>query len=131
VIVVDASVLVDALVLGGANGAKARALLTEDLAWAAPENLTVEAFSAVRGLAAGGKITVAQAELALRDLTALGVDSVPVSELIDVMWDIRHGMTGYAAAYVALARRRGLTLVTADLRLAAAASSWCRVQTPG
>jgi predicted nucleic acid-binding protein len=130
VIVIDASVLVEALVRGGATGASARALLSENLAWAAPEHLTVEAFSAVRRLAAGGKITTAQAELALLDLTAVEVDTVPVSELIDVMWDLRHAVSGYDAAFVALARRRNLTLVTADLKLAAAASSWCRVQTP-
>jgi predicted nucleic acid-binding protein len=128
VIVVDASVLTDVLAYGAAS--RARALLSEDPAWAAPEHLTVEVFSAIRGLAAGGRISQAEALLALHDLVTLEVDSVPVAQLTELMWELRHAMSGYDAAYVALARQRGLTLVTADRRLAAAASSWCRVQTP-
>jgi predicted nucleic acid-binding protein len=44
------------------------------------------------------------------------------------MWELRHGISGYDAAYVALAESRGLTLVTSDGRLARAATAVCRVE---
>jgi predicted nucleic acid-binding protein len=44
------------------------------------------------------------------------------------MWQLRANISGYDAAYVALAESRQLTLVTADGRLARAATQYCRVE---
>lgn len=44
------------------------------------------------------------------------------------MWQLRNGISGYDAAYVALAEARGIPLVTSDGRLARAATSYCRVE---
>ncbi len=44
------------------------------------------------------------------------------------MWQLRHTISGYDAAYVALAESRALTLVTGDARLARAATAYCRVE---
>jgi predicted nucleic acid-binding protein len=43
-------------------------------------------------------------------------------------WQSRRQISGYDAAYVALAVARDLTLITADARLARAAVGHCRVE---
>jgi len=45
----------------------------------------------------------------------------PVIEMADVVWDLRAGLTAYDAAYLALARRLDVGLLTLDTGLAAAA----------
>ena len=44
------------------------------------------------------------------------------------MWQIRESVSGYDAAYVALAEARDLTLVIADARLAKTATPFCRLE---
>jgi predicted nucleic acid-binding protein len=47
------------------------------------------------------------------------------------MWEMKDNVSAYDAAYVALAMRLRVPLVTADLRLARAASAYCEVITVG
>jgi predicted nucleic acid-binding protein len=44
------------------------------------------------------------------------------------MWRVKDRIGAYAAAYVAVAATRQLTLVTADARLARAATGYCAVE---
>ena len=44
--------------------------------------------------------------------------------LLAQQWNLRHNVSAYDAAYVALSLRYGLPLVTLDLRLARAAQSF-------
>lgn len=127
-IVVDASVLTNTLIYADDRGRKARAILAKDTEWAAPEHWKVEVFSAIRGLALGGKVSQERAVRALTRMSDLGVDHVPVDSLVPRMWALRGNVSGYDAAYVALAEVRGLTLVTADGRLAKTATQYCRVE---
>ncbi|MFV2127547.1 type II toxin-antitoxin system VapC family toxin [Micromonospora sp. LOL_013] len=127
-IVVDASVLASVLVYSDDRGRKARAVLGRDLEWAAPEHWKVEVISVMRGLALGGKITNEMATRAVDRISRLGVDTVPVDDLLTRMWQVKANISAYDAPYVALAERRALTLVTADGKLARAASAYCRVE---
>lgn len=127
-IVVDASVLANMLVYADDRGRKARSVLGRDVEWAAPEHWKAEVFSVVRGLALGNKIKEAQAVWAIERLPHLGIDHVPLDDLLARMWQLRANISGYDAAYVALAEARNLTLVTSDGRLAQAATSYCRVE---
>lgn len=127
-IVVDASVIATMLVYSDDRGRKARTVMGRDPEWAAPEHWKVEVFSVMRGLTLGGKITHELASRAVGRLTRLGVDAVPVDDLLPRMWQFKANISAYDAAYVALAERRGLTLVTADARLARAATAYCRVE---
>lgn len=61
-------------------------------------------------------------------LPRLGIDQVPLDGLLARMWQLRPNISGYDAAYVALAEQRGLTLVTSDARLARAATAHCRIE---
>lgn len=124
-IVVDASVLANALVYADERGQRARAVLALDTEWAAPEHWNVEVFSVVRGLVLGRKISEERASGAVDRLPLLGVDHVSIDLLLPRMWQLRSGISGYDAAYVALAEARDLTLVTSDRRLARAANPIC------
>lgn len=130
-IVVDASVLANALVYADGRGRGARAALDRDTEWAAPEHWQVEVFSVVRGLALGRKISDDLARRTMLRLSQLGVDHVPVDPLLPRMWQLRFGISAYDAAYVALAEARELTLVTSDGRLAKAATPFCAVHLVG
>ena len=112
-IVVDASVFTTMLLYADIRGRKARTVLGADTAWAAPEHWKAEVFSAIRGLALGKKVTVEQAERAVKRLPRLGVESVPLNFLLARMWDLRAAISGYDSAYVALAQARQLKLVLA------------------
>jgi predicted nucleic acid-binding protein len=127
-IVIDASVLANMLVYADERGRRARAVLARDTQWAAPEHWMIEVFSVLRGLHLAGKITEKLAERSVDRLPQLGIDHVPVATLLPHMWQWKSEISGYNAAYVALAAVRGLTLITADRRLARAATRHCRVE---
>jgi predicted nucleic acid-binding protein len=128
-LVVDASVLVNALTMRGDDGHHVRGLLKGNRL-AAPEQLMVETLHAIRGRLLSGKLTVADAELAVRDLGSTTVELVPTRLLLPRMWELRDNLSGYDAAYVAAAGHLGVPLVTADKRLAAAAGVRCEVRIP-
>lgn len=127
-IVVDASVLANALVYADDRGLRARAVLGRDLEWAAPEHWKAEVFSVLRGLTLGRKITLGVGQRGVRRIPRLGIETVPLDELLPRMWQIRESINGYDAGYVALAEARELALVTADAKLAKAATSYCRIE---
>jgi predicted nucleic acid-binding protein len=52
----------------------------------------------------------------------------PVRMLLDDMWALHDNLTMYDAAYVALAARLGLPLVTADRKLAMAPTLPCKLE---
>lgn len=127
-IVVDASTMANMLVYSDTRGRKARAALARDTEWSAPEHWKAEVFSVVRGLMLGGKISEDLARRAIERLPRLGVENVSLDDLFPRMWRLRAAISGYDAAYVALAEARDLGLVTSDARLARAAIAHCRVE---
>jgi predicted nucleic acid-binding protein len=127
-IVIDAAALTNALIYADERGREGRTALRRDTEWAAPEHWKAEVFAAVRGLALGRKVGREQARRAIGRLPRLGVDHVSLDSLLPRMWQLRANISGCDAAYVALAEARELTLVTADSRLARAATQYCRVE---
>ena len=116
------------LVYADERGRKVRMTLGRDTEWAAPEHWKAEVFSAVRGLALSRKIDEGPARRAVGRIPRLAIDHVSLDDLLPRMWELRDRVSGYDAAYVALAEARNLTLVTADGRLARTASAICRVE---
>lgn len=127
-IVLDASALANALTDDGALGEAARTELSKDLHWSAPQHLFVEAFSAIRGRLLDGWIVERRARDAMGALGELAIDFVPIAGLLDRMWELRHNLTGYDAAYAVAAEMQECTLVTADRRLAQATGLPCPVR---
>lgn len=126
-IVTDASVMANALTDDGTAGECARQELARDVHWAGPDHLTVEVFSAVRGRWLGRQISAQRALDALAALGEAAIDLMPTMPLLRRMWELRDNVSGYDAAYVALAEALECTLVTADARLARAQGLRCEV----
>jgi len=127
VIVVDASVLAPALADDSADGQLARAALRgQDLT--APELLDLEVVSVLRRQVAAGMLSVRRAEQALGDLLSLPVRRVGHGPLLPRCWELRHNITIYDAAYVALAELLGVVLLTSDERLSKAPGTRCAMQ---
>jgi predicted nucleic acid-binding protein len=128
-VVVDASVMVDAMATPGIRGARARRAINGHRL-AAPEQLVVEVFHGVRGRLIGGKLSLPFASRAVDRLGQLEVHLVPTALLLERMWALRDNLSGYDAAYVAAAEHLGVPLVTSDKRLAAAPGVRCEVRMP-
>jgi predicted nucleic acid-binding protein len=120
VIVADASAVVE-LLLEGPRAPAIRAALAPHTELHVPEHFHVEALSALRRYALRGKLGERRAAVAFEALAELRALRYPVMELADVVWELRTRLTTYDAAYLALARRLGVRLVTLDGGLAAAA----------
>jgi predicted nucleic acid-binding protein len=127
-IVVDASVMTRALLFDGEIGACARAELSKDEHWAAPEHWRVEVLSSMRGLLLGGKIGEPRAGQAIEALAAMAVVPVAITDLLGRMWELRCNVSAYDAAYVAAAELHDAPLLTADARLARVTGLRCQVR---
>ncbi len=125
-IVVDASVLVPALVDEGGSGALARErLLAADVH--VPALADVEVLSVVRSGVLAGRLTAARGAAALQDWSDLAVERYPHLPLLARAWQLRDSVTAYDAPYVALAELLDVPLVTADARLSRAPGLRCAV----
>jgi predicted nucleic acid-binding protein len=128
--VVDASVVVAALIDSGSDGRWARAeLRDQDLT--APAHLHVEVSNVLRRAVLAGRVGKDAAALAHRDLVALSVSVFPFEPLADRVWALHPTVTAYDAVYVALAEALDVPLWTLDRRLAAASGPRCTFRLPG
>lgn len=124
-LVVDASVIAPAIADGGPDGDLCRAAIHGEVLLA-PDLLRVEVLSVIRRHASSGELTKRQAENAVDDLLALPITVYPTEPLLPRCWSLRGNVTAYDACYVALAEVLGITLLTADARLANAPGPRCQ-----
>ena len=82
--------------------------------------LNLECANAVRLLERSGRLTPTAAAEALVRLESLPLQRHETLDLLASIWSLRHHLSAYDAAYVALARARDCPLVTFDERLARA-----------
>ena len=128
-VVVDASVIAAFLVDGGRGGRWAeKVVLAGDLV--APHHLPIEVASTLRRVAATGQLGPETASLAHHDLLQIPIALVPYGPLGERAWELRHSVTSYDAAYVALAERLEVPCATLDGRLARAPGPRCEFWMP-
>ena len=122
-LVVDASALVDALLIDGG----ARACLSE-ASLHAPELIDAELLSVLRRLVLTGQLAEQQALLALDTAQLLGLRRHSSRQIWPRAWQLRMNLSAYDALYVALAEQLNLPLLSGDGRLARAPGLRCHVR---
>jgi predicted nucleic acid-binding protein len=127
VLVVDTSAVLDVLTATKpARGLANRLELDADLH--APHLIDVEMLHALRRLTISGQLSEERAADARTDFADLALTRYPHRPVGDRIWALRHNLTAYDAAYVALAETLDVPLVTCDVRLAGASSHTAEIE---
>lgn len=118
-IVVDANVMVMALAGPSDRGEAARSALFADDEWAAPAHMPLEVVRTLHKAALTNQLATADAEAAFRAMAAVQITYVETdSLLLHTVWKLRHDVSIYDAAYLAVAALHDAPLITFDSRLA-------------
>jgi predicted nucleic acid-binding protein len=126
--VLDASVVVDALVVAGRPGDLGRAELHRLSELQVPAIFTAEVTSALRALVHRRALHPIRAATALTGILSMKTLSYPFEPFARRAWELRDSLTIYDAWYVALAERLETELVTADKRLTDARGPRCPIR---
>ena len=127
-IVLDASAVIE-LLLGTPVGVSVATRIADPQeSLHAPHLLTIEVSQVLRRLNVAGELSDQRAAEALDDLLALDIERWDHEALTGRVWALRHNLTCYDAAYVALAETLGYPLLTADGRLSRAPGVRCHVE---
>jgi predicted nucleic acid-binding protein len=126
--VLDASVVVDALVVRGLPGDLGRAEMRKLGVLQVPAIFTAEVTSALRRLVLARALSPIRASTALTQILTVRTVNYPFEPFARRVWQLRDAVTVYDAWYVALAELLGTELVTADKRLADARGPRCPIR---
>ena len=127
-IVVDASVLANAIGDDEEAGRQTRELLSVHRELAAPDLVDVETTAVLRRRWLAGTISDERFEQAIEDLTDIPLARFPTLGLMRRAFELRANVTAYDACYVALAEALDWPLCTADRHLAHASGPRCTMQ---
>lgn len=126
-IVVDTSAILDALAAREpAPGLVQRLAGDGDLH--APHLIDIEILHALRAMRMREQITVERATDVRSDFGETAIVRYPHEPLSDRVWELRHNLSAYDAAFVALAEALGVPLVTCDGRLASSSGHDAQVE---
>ncbi len=126
--VCDASLLGDALLVGGETGGTALQRLAATRSWHAPELIGAELTSVARRLVRAGLVEATVAAGALDRFQRMDLTLHPWAPYQARTWQLRDNATPYDAWYLALAERLDVPLVTADAKLADLPGVRCAVE---
>lgn len=119
-IVVDASVLVEVLLVTEAGARIQDRLFRRGQTMHAPHLLDLEVAQVLLRYCLAGDLEPARGREALEDLADLPVVRYPHDVMLERIWELRQSITAYDAAYLALAEALDAPLLTRDSRLASA-----------
>ena len=123
--------MVDALVVAGRAGDRARNELRRHFVLEVPAVFDAESVSALRGMLRRGQLSVTRATAAVTQVQVVRAVRYPFEPFASRIWELREALTVYDAWYVALAEGLGTELITADERLTRASGPRCTVRLPG
>jgi predicted nucleic acid-binding protein len=130
-IVLDASAAVE-LLLGTPTGSMvADRIAPPTMALATPHLLDLEIAQVIRRYVLAGTISQARGQTALQHLLMLDLERYPHDFILPRIWELRHNLTAYDAAYVALAEVLVAPLLTSDERLAASTGNNASIELVG
>jgi len=119
-IVVDASAVLEVLLQTPAATRVSQRMFAPGETLHAPHLLDVEIAQVLRRYARSGAISSDRGAEALEDLADLPLNRYPHFILLPRIWQLRHNLTAYDAAYLALAEALDAPLLTRDRALASA-----------
>jgi len=120
VIVLDASATIDWLLQTTAGKRIEQRIYSHHESLHAPHLLDLEVGQVLRRLVREGTVSAHRADQAIDDLIDMRISRYPHVVLLPRIWQFRHNLSAYDAAYVALAETLGARLLTRDARLASA-----------
>ena len=119
-IVLDVSAVVGWLLQTAAGQRIERRIYSRSQSLHAPHLLDLEVVQVLRRLVREGTVSARRADEAVQDLLDLRINRYPHSVLMPRIWQLRHNLSAYDAAYVVLAEKLGAVLLTRDRRLTSA-----------
>jgi predicted nucleic acid-binding protein len=127
-IVLDASAAIDWLLQTAVGKKIENRIYAHGESLHTPHLLDLEVAQVLRRLVREAAVSAQRADQALNDLLSLRVTRYPHFVFLPHIWLLRHNLSAYDAAYVALTERLGATLVTRDARLASASGRGVSIQ---
>jgi predicted nucleic acid-binding protein len=128
VIVLDASAAIDWLLQTPAGVRIESRIYLRGESLYAPHILDLEVAQVLRRLVREAVISARRADEAIQDLLDMRVARYPDFVFLPRIWQLRHNLTAYDAAYVALAEAFGAALLTRDAGLASASGHRAQVE---
>ncbi len=126
-IVVDASAVLEVLLLTPAAERISQRLFAAGETLHAPHLLDLEVAQVLRRYFLSRELTSERGLQALEDLADFPLTRYPHHLFLSRVWELRHNLTAYDAAYLALAEALDAPLVTRDKSLASSAGHKARI----
>ena len=126
-IVIDASILANAIIDSSAIGQRTRDVLTGQDSICAPDCIDVETYSVFRKMWLRKMLSDNDFLSSIRILKNLPLQRYKSRHLLSRAYTHRHNVGAYDAAYVALAEELQCAFLTADIRLSTAPDLNCEV----
>jgi predicted nucleic acid-binding protein len=117
VIVVDASAMLEVLLNSPAAAAIGSRMFAPGEALCAPHLIDVEVAQVLRRYSMVKTLSTARARQAFEDYREIRIERCPHDVLLPRIWELRHNLTAYDAAYIALAEALEAPLITCDRAL--------------
>jgi len=127
-IVLDASTAVEWLLQTPAGQRIENRIYSKSETLHSPQLLDLEIIQVLRRLVLKKVITESRADEAIRDLVDLRMHRYPHLPFLGRIWQLRHTVSSYDAAYIVLAEMLGAPLITRDGRLASASGHRASVE---
>ena len=120
-LVIDASAVIDILLQTPKGRRHDRLFSNNDIEWCAPHLIDIEVVHVLRRLEQKRKISTKRAAHALEDWLHWSIQKYEHGNLLFSLWETRHNLSAYDAAYVSLAKALETRVLTHDGRLLRAA----------
>ena len=127
-IVVDASALIEVLLNTPSGFRITQRLFDGQETLHAPCLLDIEVAQVLRRFSLAGELNASRGLQAIEDLSDFPLSRYPHDLFLPRIWELRHNVTAYDAAYIALAEALDAPLLTRDARLASAAGHHATIE---
>jgi predicted nucleic acid-binding protein len=127
-IVLDASAAIEWLLQSRTGSRIEERIFSGTTSLHAPHLLDLEVAQVLRRLAAGGSVGTKRAAQAIEDLADLSITRYAHNLLLFRIWELRHNLSAYDSAYIALAELLDAPLITCDRRLGKTPGLWLQIE---